>query len=100
MDSMSWCLGPSPTHSNPSALHRTHVQLSDLTKDTATRVVGNNNVPEAMTALRGRVDATEARISKMADKSFRCLEDEMNSVRSEVKTTNMYAKPCVTVVEH
>lgn len=53
--------------------------------DTAKRAVESTNVPQLMTALRGRVELAEGRLNNMADKSLRALEDELSSVRSEVR---------------
>lgn len=52
--------------------------------DTAKRVVESINVPQAITALRGRVELTEGRLNNMADTSFRSMEAELNGVRAEV----------------
>ncbi|CAM9812348.1 unnamed protein product [Scytosiphon promiscuus] len=59
-------------------------ELSELMGDTAKRAVESTNVPQLMTALRGRVELVEGRINSMADKSLRALEDELSSVRLEV----------------
>lgn len=53
--------------------------------DTAKRAVESTNVPQLMTALRGRVELAEERLNNMADKSFRALEDELTGVRTEVR---------------
>lgn len=52
--------------------------------ETAKRVVESTNVPQAISALRGRVELAEGQLHSVADKSFRSLEEELNSVRSEV----------------
>lgn len=56
--------------------------------DTAKRAVESTNVPQLMTALRGRVELAEERLNNMADKSFRALEDELTGVRTEVRGVN------------
>lgn len=53
--------------------------------DKAKRAVESTNVPQLMTALRGRVELAEERLNNMADKSFRALEDEITGVRTEVR---------------
>lgn len=60
------------------------VQLSGLMGDTAKRAVESTNVPQLMTTLRGRVELAEERLTNMADKSFRALEDELAGARAEV----------------
>lgn len=52
--------------------------------ETAKRVVESTNVPQAISALRGRVELAEGQLNSIAEKSFRSLEEELNSVRSEV----------------
>lgn len=52
--------------------------------ETAKRVVESASVPQAVSALRGRVDLAEERLNNMAEKSFGSLEQELNAVRSEV----------------
>eukprot|EP00903_Cladosiphon_okamuranus_P005748 g5703.t2 len=65
-------------------LSRQKMQLSGLMGDTAKRAVESTNVPQLMTTLRGRVELAEERLSNMADKSFRALEDELTGLRVEV----------------
>lgn len=67
------------------------VQLSGLMGDTAKRAVESTNVPQLMTALRGRVELAEERLNNMADKSFRALEEELTGVRSEVREVFLVA---------
>ncbi|CAM9150550.1 unnamed protein product [Ectocarpus sp. 12 AP-2014] len=59
-------------------------ELSSMMGDTAKRAVESTNVPQLMTALRGRVEHTEERLNNMVDKSFRAMEDELSGVRTEV----------------
>ncbi|CAM9672864.1 unnamed protein product, partial [Hapterophycus canaliculatus] len=59
-------------------------ELSELMGDTAKRAVESTNVPQLMTALRGRVELAEGRLNNIADKSLRALEDELSGVRAEV----------------
>lgn len=60
------------------------VQLSSLVGDTAKREVESTGVPQEVSALRGRVEVAEERLSMISDKSFRTLQEELNHLRSEV----------------
>lgn len=61
-----------------------YLQLAGLMGETATNTMESTNIPAEISALRARLQAAEARLSIMAEKSFRSLEERLNSIREEV----------------
>lgn len=59
-------------------------QLSGLMGETAKRVVETTGIPQDMSALRGRLEVAEERLSIMSEKSVRALEEQLHNLRTEV----------------
>lgn len=60
------------------------IQLSGLMGETAKRVVETNGVPQEVSALRGRLELAEERLSMMSEKSVKALEEQLQCLRTEV----------------
>lgn len=74
-----------PTTCGVSENSMERMQLSSLMGGTAKHEVERTGVPQEVSALRGRVEVAEERLSMISDKSFKTLQEELSHLRSEVQ---------------